>query len=458
MNASPLRLGLALALLGLPAAADTIYLLDGTSIDEVSITNETCQEIEYKDSSKKKTVKTDDVLRVEFTAKSALVDRADTAAAEDQLGAAIGDFTTYVEGQLSSGKKPRYEWEPAYAMHRLVELYGIVGDAQGLIGAADKLIANAPDSRHVPEAYLAKADAQFQTGDAAGAKKTLDAMHDFIQAKRLSPRWDLEQKLASALCDAKLTGKKLRDELDKVSKEAGGNFPQVKNAADVAVAESWLAEQKFNEAEPIFKRVTDQPKAGRATLAAAYTGLGDCLFKRATTKEGEERAALMTDAIEAYMRVVVVYKDQVRYVPKAMFWAGRALDDSNDELQKEKAQKLYAKVARDYAGSKWAEEARNFRKSPARPAKTGMPRAAGAPQRGAPAAARSGRALRGASRRRGLRRARRGGLPTSRGAASAPSCPRRDRARHGGARGRSAPAPANDPAGRGGPRRRGGGG
>jgi hypothetical protein len=62
------------------------------------------------------------------------------------------------------------------------------------------------------------------------------------------------------------------------------------------------------------------------------------------------------------MRVVVVYKDQVRYVPKAMFWAGRVFDESTDEVDKEKAQKLYAKVAREYQGTKWGDEAKGFRK------------------------------------------------------------------------------------------------
>ena len=54
MIATPLRTGLglcALALAALPASADTIYLLDGTSIDDVSVREETFTEVEYKDGS-----------------------------------------------------------------------------------------------------------------------------------------------------------------------------------------------------------------------------------------------------------------------------------------------------------------------------------------------------------------------------------------------------------------------
>ena len=365
MKLSSFRLGLGLVgltLAALPASADTIFLLDGSSLDDVTVTGETSKEVEYKDGSKK-TVKTDDVLRIEFSAKSQLVERADLAADEGQLFDAINDLSTYVDGQIASGKKPRYAWEPAYAMHRLIEFNSMVGDAQGLIAAADKLIANAPESRFAPEAFLTKAETQFLTGDAAAANKTLKDFLALIQGKQLSQRWSIEHKLASALYDTSLKGSKLRDALESIAKEAGGAFPQVKNAAEVAIGESLIESQKLSEAEPIFQRITDNSKASEATLAAAYTGLGDCLFKRATqTAAGEERDKLMRDAKMAYMRVVVVYKDQVRYVPKAMFWAGRVFDESTDEIDKEKAQKLYAKVAREYQGTKWGDEAKGFRR------------------------------------------------------------------------------------------------
>lgn len=365
MIATPLRAGLglcALALAVLPASADTIYLLDGSSLDDVTVREETFSEVAYKDGSKKKTVKTDDVLRIEYSAKSQLVDRADTAAAEGQVFDAIADLETFVDGQIASGRKPRHPWEPAYAMYRLVELNSMVGDAEHLVEAADKLIQHAPESRYVPLAFLSKAETQFLTGDAAGANKTLKSFLEVIQGKRLSQRWSIEHKLASALYDTELKGKGLRDKLKGIASEAGSAFPQVKNAAEVALGEALLADQKFGDAEPIFKRITDNPKASPATLAAAFTGLGDCLFKRATKASGEERDKLLRDAKLAYMRVVVVYKDQVRYVPKAMFWAGRVFDESGEEADKDAAQKLYSKVAREYQGSKWADEAKGFRK------------------------------------------------------------------------------------------------
>jgi len=354
---------LALGLLGGPLSADTIYLLDGKSLEDVSVGEETLKEVEYKEGSKRSTVKTDDVLRIEYSAKSSLVDRADTAAAEGQLLDAIADLQTYVDGMIESGRTPRYKWEPAYAMKRLLDLHLQVGDAPGLIAAADKLIENAPESRHLPAAYLAKAEAQYYSGQAKAAVKTLADFGAVVQSKNLSQRWDLEQELATLVYDETVKGKKLRDRLDEISTKAGSQFPRVKNRAEVAIAESFVAAKSFGEAEPIFRDVVDNQQADATTLAAAYTGLGDCLFKRAVEeKDAKKQDALMTEAAMAYMRVVVVYKDQNRYVPKALFWAGRVFDESSDPEDKDRAQKLYLRVMRDFQGSEWASEAASFRR------------------------------------------------------------------------------------------------
>ena len=289
MRQSPLRIGLLLAAatLGLSAAtADTIYLIDGSAVSDVRIRTETFKEIEYKDGSKTKTVKTDKVLRIDFSAKSQLVDRADAAAVDGQFFDALADLETYVEGQLSSGRTPRYRWELAYAMFRLIELNRVVGDAPALIAAADRLIENAPESRYVPMAFLAKAEAQHLTGKGSGAKKTLDAFKNMVQGKSLSGRWVIEQKLASALYDDTLKGKKLRDMLEGISTQAGSQYPVVHSRAEVAIGESFLTGKKFKEAEAIFADIAKNPKADSRTLAAAYTGLGDCIFKRAVAASG----------------------------------------------------------------------------------------------------------------------------------------------------------------------------
>ena len=151
-------LALAVACLGATsAAADTIYLTGGEALSDVKVTAESFKLVEYKQDSKKKTVKTEQVLRLEFSGKSSLVDQADTAAADGQIFDAIASLEEYVKNFIETGRRPTFAWEPAYAMYRLIELNREVGDAEHLISAADQLISKRPDSYYVPLAFLAKA-------------------------------------------------------------------------------------------------------------------------------------------------------------------------------------------------------------------------------------------------------------------------------------------------------------
>jgi hypothetical protein len=62
------------------------------------------------------------------------------------------------------------------------------------------------------------------------------------------------------------------------------------------------------------------------------------------------------------MRVLVLYRDQTRYLSGALYWAGRSFDLIGDEESSDRAQRLYRKVIRNHKGSRWAEEARAFYK------------------------------------------------------------------------------------------------
>ena len=185
-----------------------------------------------------------------------------------------------------------------------------------------------------------------------------------VESKGLSRRWQLELDLARLVYSADLKGEKLRGRLEEVATQASADFPTVRNRADVAVAESFLAEKKLDEAAEIFERITRDPQADDRTLAAAYTGHGDCLFTKgvAMASAGENPDAVFMEAILSYMRVVVVYKQELRYVPKAMFYAGRVYQQFEDEESQDRAQKLYVGVLRNFRETKWANEARGFRK------------------------------------------------------------------------------------------------
>ncbi len=346
------------------ASADTIHLKDGKTINDVKVTKDGIKQVTYKDGRRDKPVKSENILRIEFEGKPKLVDRAETAVDDGQFLAAIADFETYVQGHFASGRKARPVWAPAYALNRLIELNSTIGDLEQVIFWADEMIAKAPDSRHLPGAYLAKATAQYLNKKGSKALKTLNALEAKVQTEGLSRRWTLEVELGQVVLDDSIKAKARRTKLAGIATSAGSLFPLVKSRALVAEAESLLTTKKYSEAESILQKIVNAGVADPATLAAANTGLGECLFQRgvAAAEGGAERADLLKHSLMSFMRVVVVYKNESRYVPKAMFYAGRVFDLAEDEISKERAQKLYRRVMRDYQGSHWADQANGFRK------------------------------------------------------------------------------------------------
>ena len=361
----------AAALLGLCAPlghADVIHKLDGKSLQDVEITNETLTQVTYKDKGKgaELSVPADQVLRVEYTSRiPRLMQEAFTAAEDGSIDEAAETLELFADGELSKG--PRQAWAPGYALHKALEMRLGIGDLKGAVGIADKLIKGVPESRYVPYAYVAKAEAHRHLGEGPNAVATIRSLRDFATSKGLSQRWKLEADLEEIFSDAALKGDAKRDKLLEVIASAGNEFPTVANRARVAEGETYLEGERkdFAKAKAAFKRILGDPKADAATLAGAYTGMGDVLFQEAgdkiQAKDDAAAAEILREALEHYMRVVVVYDSQARYVPKALFYAGRTADLMQDEGSRARARRLYGAVIQDYPASPWAELAKKSR-------------------------------------------------------------------------------------------------
>jgi len=364
------RLATTAALLALaaPALADTIFLVDGSTLEDVDVVEERLDGVTYKAKGKSGTdsVDPDKVLMIEYRRLPKLLDEAETLIADGAILDGIDRLDLFVEGVLSGeNRRDRQAWAPAHAMDRILHLRMSVGDLDGVIKAADRLVDKAPGSRHVPSAMLDKAFAQRMQGKGAASQATLDDLRSMITEKGLSKRWSLELELAEVLGNEGLKGQAKRDRLIEVAGQASTTYPTVRNRARVAEGETYLEGSKpdYAAAQKIFQAIVADPKADHATLAGAYTGLGDCLFNTAAekVKAGETANDELLEALLAYMRVVVNYEDQPSYVPKAMFYAGRVFDYLGDDISKDNARRLYTAVIQNYPGSTWAAEARNFR-------------------------------------------------------------------------------------------------
>jgi len=354
----------ALVLLSCTSYADTIHKTDGTSIEDCTIVLETLEEVTYKASGNKKerSVPSDEVLKVEFEKRPAEIDRALEAIREGQLLAAVSDLTLYLEG-IKAGKSERRKWASPVAIDLLIQQFKTMGEADEVLIYCAKMIDEQADSRYVPMAYLTRAQTLFEKGEASKAKKVIENFVEVIDSKGLSKRWQLECDLGVILYDPELTGEKRRDKLVIVSSNAGSKYPTVRNRADVAEAQSLLKGSKFADAEVIFQRISTSTNSDVATRAAAFTGLGDCLFQKASgmTEGSDEAKATLKAALMSYLRVTINYKNQTGYVAKSLFYAARCFDLMGGDAA-DNAQKLYRRVRRNFPGSQWAKESTSFLK------------------------------------------------------------------------------------------------
>lgn len=363
---TPLLVLAAILAASAPATADKIYTSDGKTITDVDIVEEGLAKLSYKDGRNDRQVDSQDVLRVEFDEMPRQLSEAFASLSEGDTETAAILLEDYVGGVIGGNPERRHKWAPAHAAWKVVELRTSMGDLTGAINAAGILISNFPDSRYLPEAYMAKAEAAHLGGEAAIAQATLRDFQSIIATRALSERWGIECELALVTTDAELTGGKRRAALEKVAKKAGSKFGTVKNTALVAMGESFLedaladtakASRYVADALELFEQVIADPRAKEATLAGAYTGKGDCLFQTAAPSQD---AAQLKEALLSYLRVAAVYSEQSRYVPRCLFYSARCFDLLDDEESRERAQQLYGQVYFLYPGTRWSEEAKKF--------------------------------------------------------------------------------------------------
>lgn len=354
-----------------PALADRITTTDGKTLEDVEITNETLAGVLYKAKGKagEQNVAADQVLAVTYTNKvPGLIASANSDLEEGNLESAADGFEEFAETIFSgTNKKDRQAWAPGYALYRAIETHQAMSSQESLakvISLADLLASKVPESRYVPLAFVAKAGAQrdLKKGDEAVA--TVAALKALVQSKALSDAFRLQAEMLEVeLGSAKAQAR--RDRYIEIGTQAGSTFPAVRNRARVLEAETYLeGETKdFGKARKLYDQVTKDPKADGATLAGAYAGMGDCLFQEAVDKlrANGDASAILEEAVLNYLRVVVVYKDQTRYVPRALYQSGKVFEFMG-EAAKPSSTKMYRKLVTEYPGSEWAAKARDSRR------------------------------------------------------------------------------------------------
>jgi len=340
--------------------ADTIRLADGSSIDNVQVVSEGLKEVTYKEGNKEKTVDSATVVAVEFEKKPKEVDEAEGLIGEEDFQGAVEGFEAYVEEVLGKKSPGSYKWAPAYAAWKAVEMRARLADLAGLRTAAESVVKNFADTRYATRAYLAKAEAELQLGQAPAAQATLAEFAALVESQGLGKRWELECKLSQVEADDKSKGDARRSEFEKVA-AAAGDFPATRARAQVLVGESFLADARGNagaakdlrtKAKSAFQKAIDDKDAPREALAAAYCGLGESLFLLGA--DADDKAQLQQAAL-ALLRVTTTYRESGQQVARALFLAMRSFDLMQDPRRKAD---MRGELLALFPNSSWAAEAK----------------------------------------------------------------------------------------------------
>jgi hypothetical protein len=351
---------------GLPARADTIHLIDGSSLEDVEVLAEQLDGVSYrrKGRSGEERLDAERVLSIERERLRPSLEQAERLVERGAIGEGIAQLLRFA-ATAADAQLAKQDWAVAHALDRALRLQLAQGELGGAIETANLLQAQAPQSRHVPPALLAKAQAQRALGDAPGAQATLDELRDLIVARRLAARWSLELDLARLQGYPELPASARRDRLAEIADQSGSAWPPVRNRARLLAAESYLASPTpdFAKAGELFAEILAEPIAEDETLARAHAGLSDCQLHAARQRldSGADATADLRAALLSAMRVVVLYPEQAELAAKCMFLAARACELLGDEASKADGRRLLAALLQRHPGSKWAALARESR-------------------------------------------------------------------------------------------------
>lgn len=322
------RLALTLALCLAPVAlarADLINLIPGSTVKGASgavrgtVTAETPAEVTVKVGTTEQKVPVAQIASIRYDGRPPSLD---TAQSREAAGNFAEAADLYKKAAAESSTRPFIAEDALFSQARVTADLGLTDPAKldSAVTLLDAFLKAHGNGRHVLPALETLAKLQIQKGsyDAVGAtierlsKIPGSADRAAVLRARVATR---QGKHAVALT-----------ELDAMISSAPEGSVKRRDA-QLAKAESLVAQKKFAEAETLLRAViAGAPPEDAATQAAAYNTLGDGLRAAGRTK----------DALYAYLHTDLLYSKDKEQHPKALarivqIWRDLKRDDRADE-------------------------------------------------------------------------------------------------------------------------------
>jgi tetratricopeptide (TPR) repeat protein len=333
-------------------SGDQVLLLDGTVLAVDRVTGETYAEVTFRKGTQEAKKPSDQVLEVRHsTTHRDLAEYKDGVDAKDEgdFPKAIAAFNVVLtDTELLAN--PRFIWARQHALFNIMRCYASVGNSEQVVAHADRLLKEVPDTFFYGQALLMKAQALQDRGNVAGAEAAYQQLLADVKAKSLPERWNREAELGVAILSKGAAIEKQR-KLEGLAEKNKDQFPSVANRARVEVGNAMVQAEQYKDGKARFQAIVDGGQAEPETMAAAWSGLGDCAFNLGLREQDVAKLnGLFEEAALAYLRVAAYYSESFRLVPRALCFAGMSMDRLS---KRQDAITIASKLKRSYPNSEW---------------------------------------------------------------------------------------------------------
>jgi tetratricopeptide (TPR) repeat protein len=263
---------------------------------------------------------------------------------------AIGEFNA-VLGDEELLEQARFSWVRQHALFMIVKCQAASGNMEQVAAQADRLLTAVPDTFFYGDVVLLKAQALQDRGDAAAAEATFKRLQQDVAGKGLPEKWAREAELGLMVLTKGLAPADKQRRLEGLAEKNKDAFPSVANRARVEVGNAMVEAEQFQDAKSRFAAIADGGQADRSTMAAAWSGLGDCAYNLGLREQDTKKAAvLFEEAALDYLRIAALYPEAFRFVPRALCHAGMSMVRMG---KREDAMAIASKLRRNYPNSEW---------------------------------------------------------------------------------------------------------
>jgi len=338
---------------------EEIILNNGKVLEVERITGETFSEVTYKSKSGGSGRKPAEQVReirhnLGPTVLNEYATAIDLMNAEDYV-AALQVFNDVLSDERLLNSK-RYAWVKGDSLYRQIKCMFSLADFAGAAAGADKLLAEVPNSFYYASASLVKAEALELAGNTADATSAFNKLSYDVVEKNLPQRWGKQAELGLILLDKANRGGTLRRKLEGLIATVDGKYPTVANRAKVEIGNTFIDEENFDKARKYFGAIVDGGEADAATEAAAFLGLGLCDYRAGLLMSNQDKAVLAYFSANLnFLRVVVMYKDNVALVPKSMYHSAMCFNRSGGD-NRAKAVRMAGRMLKRYPNSQWTKK------------------------------------------------------------------------------------------------------